>query len=33
VVAEGLQKVRDGALVNPVTASKAAPEPKPASGS
>jgi membrane fusion protein (multidrug efflux system) len=33
VVAEGLQKVRDGVLVNPVTASKAAPEPKPASGS
>jgi len=33
VVAEGLQKVREGSVVNPVTASQAAPEPKPASGS
>ena len=33
VVAEGLQKVREGSVVNPTAASKAAPQRKPASGS
>jgi membrane fusion protein (multidrug efflux system) len=32
VVAEGLQKVREGAVVSPRTASEAAPEPEPVSG-